>query len=291
MTNTDNRLLILNKELEENFAHLDRQHTQVKWFVQLYTFALGGFFAFSGYLANQTSSAYSSIAGISAGFLVFCLGWLLLVTLAHKLAIIILTHKQIAVFRGHRLSLLDSKYETDYVFPTSSQAVRFAKAIDTTPYIFFVVNYVILCGSTGFYVSRVLGIWVGVTTSLAIGIIVGLVYPRSCVIFAKHIRTAKLATSLMKMHELEQAFENLRKEAKKEAEGRHNLFYKACISIITFFVLVGIGLALLNIWVKLDSSRIILLSFSVLNACLFGVVRYKMEKIKGFKVSMVGHKT
>jgi hypothetical protein len=281
MNEVGSKVPVINQELEENYAHLDRQHAQVKWFVQLYTFALIGLFSLAGYLASHPNPPLTHLIGLSAGFVLFCLGWLLLSTLANKMGMIVLTHKQIALLRGYRLDLLKSDLEDKYVFPTKPKDVRFPKLVEYTPYLFFIVNYIILCGGAAFFISDFTNISVGLTSSFAIGVIAGLFYPNSCVEFNKHIKTAGKATSLENMRNLEKAFTDFRKQSRK----KHIVRYLVLLVILFLLVIIAVGLLLLSILLEPYSSvHKTLIMLSVLNAVIFAVIRFGMEKIKGSKI-------
>lgn len=267
-------LEIINKEIDEGYAHLDRQHEQIRWFVQIYMLALGGLFAFAGHLLNEPNSGVIAAIGTTATLLVFGLGWLLLSSLAHKMSMIILIHKHISMMRGHRVAEAGGTFGASYVFPTSPRVVVFARLIRVTPYIFFGVNVGLLCAGLGFFMYKSNGdsFMAGVLSPLA-GILVGIVYPRSCVTFSKHIDTASRAVSFEEKKRFEKEWDDQRAKYDK----KHRLERMGFRFVLGILVIVG-GWVALRGW---TTHQVLWILCAHLNATAFGILRYHQERRRG----------
>lgn len=263
-----------NKELDESSMNLERQYTQVKWFVQLYMASLFGYFSLSGYLLKESPTLLSYSIGLSAGISVFMLGWLLLAILGHKTAMMILIHKHISTFRGHRLALMNNaKYATNYVFPIKQNKALIASMTGVTPYVFFVINYIILSGSVYVYVHRLSSdLYLASLSSVFISVFAGLFYPRSCVVYNKHIRSAKDAHSLEHKLKIEKCFEDARKE--------HPWCNQTCRLLLILITIINMSCLLIYAWPIYHMSNYLILLVSFSSALIFAVVRYMMESYK-----------
>ena len=286
MTATQEKMSFLNKEIDEYYTHLSRQHSQSRWFVQLYLLSLAGLFALLQFIADQPPRFAGNVVGIAAGILVFAFGWLLLSVIAHKMGMMIMTHRQISALRGHRLALTNSAFKSDYLFPSGPKVVGFAKLVKTTPVIFFALNYMVLCGSVGFFFARLHDDWVsGLAFALLVGALFGVYYPRSCVTFYKHINSAELAKTLEQRSELEDGFEARRHRIAKQGGWAYSLLLTSAaggaVILAAVFVATLVARQVFQDWH--------LLLAGVAGACAFGFARFHLEKHKGLGFARPGN--
>jgi len=287
---TEMRIALINKELEESFSYSESQHVQIKWFIQLHLLALFGFFSLAGFLHRNSVSGISSLICLSSAIAVFGIGWILLTVLAHKISMILLINKHISTFRNHRLQVLGDGFRCSYVYPTDPSEALIARSVNVLPYIFFAANYMVLCGSSWFFIAQITDNYIGFAASISIGVLVGIFYPRTCVTFYKHLRAAKDALSFSEKHKIEDRFEDARKQKDSPQ--------KALDLCVFFLLALSAGFSVYLVYLMAIDNPILSLSGHITialgNGLLFGALRYLREKVKrsdiGVCINIIRHK-
>lgn len=265
----------LNKEVEEANKILERQHTQIQWFVQVYLLALFGFFSVTGYLIVKSNSEIPvlsvNVIILVCAAIIFCLGWLLLSALSHKLSIMQMVYKHLATMRRRRIEEVDILLEEGYVFPLSDESVQMPGLIYYMPYLFFGLNYTLFCGSFFFVFHKQLSYVPALNLSFCIAILVGLFYPRVCMTFNKHMRASGDADTLPKKQYLEEMWEKKRKSGATKL----GLFVKHGALFILTSLSIGITyFSINNIW---NYNDFVYLAAGVVTLLVFGALRYFFE--------------
>ena len=289
----ENRLRFINKELEESYGAVAAQHQQLRWAINLYSISVLGFFALAAFIVEnlqQETEPTFLVVGYSSGILVFLSGWILLSFLGHKVGILILIYRHIAIFRQARLDIFPrpNDLEKGYVFPLGTEDKhRYVPGFTHyLPYIFFFLNYCILLGSTFFYLSHDFAdhnhaINVSLCYALAVGGIFGLAYTRSCVTFDKHLRTAMSAKTLWQKKEFEEKYDNLRKASNP---GIRRLGRNLAI-VLALILLVLAWLQDEEIqWAGQFQSEWLTPACSIFILGLLGLLKFYTEKVKDLKV-------
>lgn len=94
---------VLSKEIDEAYKSVASQHDQIKYYFQIYMAALAGLFTLTGYFSSGGITRDEAIIGIISTVSVFCLGWIFLSIVAHKVSMLIFLYKHLAVCRAKRL--------------------------------------------------------------------------------------------------------------------------------------------------------------------------------------------
>lgn len=280
----DSTFEFFNKEIDEANEILNRQHLQIKWYVQIYLLALFGFFSLAGFLFRKettSSSLYNvDVIIIACAIIIFFLGWLLLSALAHKVSIINLIYKHLATMRLGRIEHINNIFIKGYAFPLSSKEIKLPGMIKHMPYLFFVLNYNILCGCVFFIAYKYFGILNAINISICTAVLAGLFYPRVCVTFNKHIRASEGASSFPDKQYLEQEWE----EKRRSKIDPFGLIIKYGLLLFLFFVsLASTICSALNF---LEINSYYLLVITIVSGGVFGLFRYFFEIVDlniGFK--------
>lgn len=128
-----------------------------------------------------------------------------------------------------------SDYKDQYVFPLEKTDVVFPRMVNYLPYVFFIINYVLLISFNFYYLNPHLEMHQLVSILALIAILTGLFYPRLCVTFKKHMRCSNKANTLKKMKELEKTWEkNYRSKVPRLAK-YFILFILSVSSSVTVF--------------------------------------------------------
>lgn len=277
-----------NKEIDEANEILARQHSQIKWYVQIYLLALFGFFSLAGFLFKKdaTSQGCSSedVIILACATIIFCLGWLLLSALAHKISIINLIYKQLAYMRRNRLEHVNIFTSKNYIYPLDPKEIRLPGLVSYMPYLFFVLNYNVICGCVFFITYKYFSLANAVNISVCSAIFIGLFYPRVCVTFNKHMRASADADSFPNKQYLEQKWEEKRK-------GKINLIgFTIKYGMLILIFSVSILATIFNIYNIETFSPKTYLSTVILSGLLFGILRYFFEVVD-LKINLSLRKT
>lgn len=277
----------LNKEIDEANEILSAQHAHIKWYTQTYLLALFGFLSLAGYLEIKkegyvTSNMAADVVVVTCSIIIFCLGWIFLSSLAHKISMITMLHKHLAALRRLRLESFEkaSEIESEYIFPLSNEQIRLPGLIMHMPYWFFALNFSILSGTIFFVLARHIGLIPSLISSFSVAMIVGLFYPRVCITFRKHMRASNDANTIPEKYYLEDTWEEKRK-------ARINVI-GFTLKYFTFTLILSIQLlmtymSITNKYLKLDNYLNInmnnLLFSSLLLSIVYLIARYATEVI------------
>ena len=264
----------------------------MKWAINLYLIALGAAFSLASFLLGNFPPPPNKpprllLLGYASGTIVFIIGWLLLSFLSHRLATNILLFKHINVFRHRRLEVIgkSEEFAPGYVFPLDPEQVETYTPglLHQMPYIFFTINYCVLVGTTYFYSSMCFEFFVSASHALTYGAIFGILYPRSCIVFKKHIWCALHANTLAQKKQLEKQYESLsNKQRCFRLIGRClTLFWLVPMAFYSIYATVA-TLEILNPVLKFSNFAFYIL----IPGALFAIMKYCTEvfsSASGFK--------
>lgn len=269
---------IINKEVDETIGNISHQHQEIKYYFQLYTVALIGLFSISGYFSNNGLSIHESIIGSAYTVTVFFLGWVFLSIVSHKVAMIILLYKHIAIFRRRRLNILKgTNLMKDYVLPSDKKDVMMPEMLKYLPYLVFVFNFLILCGGLAFYFAPHMPYYQMMATVTATAVLFGAFYPRVCITFNKHVSCATRGSTLRAKYRMELAWERAIKQAGKPSR----------IIKIIFLIVSALGawsIAVVSFFIENHTYQVVIVFFCWGGITMFGILRYKVE-IYNFKIA------
>ncbi|MBU0508642.1 hypothetical protein KKH27_07395 [bacterium] len=259
-------------EIQECREEEQSQYEAIRWYWRTYLYGLGGLVSFIGFATQYASgNIYVNVLGFTYGTLLFFSGWLLLSLLARKLVNINFLHKQAALIRDLRATLVGGRLESNYVLVRSSQYVRMPGHIHRAPYYFFVLNFAILLGSLLVFASGIWGFEDGVYFMLAVGMFLGNIYPIACANFYKQIIGAEYCSTRHDQTEWVRRFEEIRESRIKKKRFLHVFFF--CVAVGPFLIF----LFRRDVEKQLPFTRRELLLLIIAVSLIFGLVRYLVE--------------
>ncbi|HZW25906.1 MAG TPA: hypothetical protein VFF26_10520 [Gallionella sp.] len=266
-------LSIIEKEISETQTAIAFQHEQVKWYLQTYLLAISGLFALSGYFASDSNiTVRESIIGATFTITTFFLGWIFLSVIAHKSSLIIMLYKQLAVTRGIR-ARSTPELAADYVMPRASHHIKVAGMLKYLPYLFFVFNFLILCGGLSFYFSPHMKYFQIVASVSAFAVTLGTFYPVVCVTFNRQIRCATHAKSMRHKNLLERIWGHEMHKIKQRHRGVRGFFLA-----VAMFGAISIAIfSFSTIGVTYEQT---IVYFAYIGTALFGVLRLLIERYR-----------
>lgn len=271
---------VICKEMDESFSHLERQHSHIIWFIQVYMAVFSGYAVLCGYFGSKDGvSIVQSVVGLIGSVLVFMLGWVILTVVANKITSIYLIHKHMANLRRERRVKLDLGFGDNYVFHTDASTFQLPRSIEYVPYVIFLVNYSVIFGGIIFNTYKLFTFPGSLMFALAIGAAIGLKYPDVCVSFNKQLWAAATAKSFVQESALEDWWDNRRKEAKKKIDFFPIALVLFLISIFPLSPYVHnspFGLLVLSSFPYINSPHLMLV-VSVITSYIFVNYRYRSE--------------
>jgi len=265
---------ILNKEVDECVKNISSQHQQVKYYFQSYMIAIVGLFSLAGFFSKDLISISEMFIGIMYSVCVFFLGWIFLSIISHKVAMLILVYKHMAIIRRTRLRKLNCNETTkSYVLPTDPTHIRMPGLLKFLPYLLFIFNFAMLCGTISYYLSYHLMFHQVTSVVCFIAVLFGSFYPIACVSYRKHTDCAKRANSLESFHRIEILWNKASKKVKKISS-----FHKKIFIFIGFILsITGVYVSSLNLT---ETYQYISAVVSIIGVSTYGYLRYLAEKYK-----------
>lgn len=276
MATKDAELRTITEEIDESYKTVDRQHSQCRWFIKTYLIIFFGLLSFGGYVGRMEGpSVPICVVGMFAGVLTFGMGWVLMSALAHKISMVILTYKQIAVSRARRYEVIERWDAEESVFPVKREDVTCAKSVEYLPYAFFGVNYFTLCGSFVFFMSVLQEVSgdVAFLWMVTVSIVAGILYPRACVTFYCHIKAARAAKSVMEKDRKYMEYEE-RRRGERKAE------YRERFILLTVLLFLNVSLAIGQTYEVLGRQPVVVCIASTVIAILFGLERCALDNAR-----------
>ena len=264
-------------EMGDSFRDLDRQHTQIRWYVQVYTVSLIGFFTLFGYLAGQPGLCYSLI-GVMASLIVFALGWVLITILSHKISNIIMVHKQLAQIKEIRRKIDKINFKKEDYVPISLKAeVKPIGLFRYLPYLIFSLNFSLLLGTFFFFLNREMEWAKAAVDALCAGAIMAIFYPKACTSYNEHIKSAEYASNISNRDEKQKEYEKARKGLDWD---NWYLWCAACSGISMLCLAIWNHRQFLSKQLKFSLEHHTIIAISL--AALYGIFRYYYEITKKY---------